>query len=137
VTEKLLRWLDIAVYAVFAAFAFIVGPRDVWWFVGLSLATLTVPVWFASRWHLGASFSASAQARKLVTTGPYAKFRHPVYVFGSVAWAGALMGLLGWRAIVIWVFIVLVEAIRVRREERVLAEAFGEEWAAYKASTWF
>lgn len=135
--ERVLRWLDIAVYLAFAAFAFITGPREVSWFVGLGLAVLTVPFWFAARWALGASFTASAQARKLVTAGPYAKFRHPVYVFGTAAWIGALLGLLGWRALTIGVFIVVVQIVRARREEAVLAAAFGEEWEAYKPTTWF
>jgi protein-S-isoprenylcysteine O-methyltransferase Ste14 len=135
--KTVFRWIDLVVYAVFLAYAAAVGPRVTPWYVGLSLAAVTVPFWFAARWQLGASFSATAQARHLVTEGLYSKFRHPVYYFGSVAWLGALMALLGWRAIAIWLIVAVIEFARARREERVLAEAFGDEYREYRKNTWF
>jgi protein-S-isoprenylcysteine O-methyltransferase Ste14 len=137
VVDKVFRWMDIAVYLAFLLFAALTGPHNGTWYLGLGLAAVTVPFWFAARWQLGASFSVSAQARKLVTTGLYSKLRHPVYVFGSVAWLGALMTLLGWRAVIIWLIVVAVELLRVRREERVLAETFGAEYEEYRSTTWF
>jgi protein-S-isoprenylcysteine O-methyltransferase Ste14 len=128
--------LDIVVYLVFLAVATALGARGATWYVGLGLAAVTVPFWFAARWQLGASFSATAQARKLVTSGLYSKFRHPVYVFGGVAWLGALMVLLGWRAVIICLIVAAIELVRARREERVLAEAFGAEYEEYRRSTW-
>ena len=135
--KTVLRWLDLAVYLVFLAFAAWFGPHVTAWYVGIVLAAVSVPWWFAARWQLGRSFSVSAQARGLVTGGLYSKLRHPVYVFGSVAWGAALMLLQGWSAIVIWLGIVAVEAVRARREELVLAEAFGEEYEEYRRRTWF
>ena len=132
-----LRWLDIAVYLIFLAFAVVVGPHTLTWYVGIGIAVVTVPFWFAARWQLGASFSVRPDARKLVTHGLYSKFRHPVYVFGGLAWFGALLILLGWRAVIIWLFVAVIEVIRARREERVLVEAFGPEYEAYRSTTWF
>ena len=48
-----------------------------------------------------------------------------------------LLSLQGWQALVIWAVLVPVQVVRARREQRVLAEAFGAEYAAYRASTWF
>ena len=135
--NTVLRWLDLIVYLAFLAFAALAGPRALAWYVGLGLAVVSVPWWFLARWQLGASFSVRADARKLVTSGLYSKLRHPVYVFGSVGWFGALMMLLGWRAVVIWLGIVVMEIARARREERVLVEAFGPEYAEYRSRTWF
>ena len=135
--NTVLRWLDIAVYLVFLAYAALSGPHVTFWYAGLCLAAVSVPFWFLARLQLGTSFSIRPEARQLVTWGLYSRLRHPVYVFGSVAWFGALMVLVGWRAVIIWVIVVLVEIARARREERVLAEVFGAEYVAYQGRTWF
>ena len=130
--KTVLRWLDIVVYLVFLAWAALSGSRVTPWYVGLCLAAAAAPWWFVARWQLGAAFSVGPQARQLVTRGLYAKLRHPVYVFGSLAWLGALLALLGWSALIIWLVVVVIEVGRAQREERVLAEAFGPEYAAYR-----
>ncbi len=135
--KVVLRWLDIAVYLVFAAAAVVAGPRLSSWYVGLALALIGTPFWFLARWQLGASFSVRAEARKLVTWGMYSRFRHPVYVFGGIAWLGVLLAFLGWGALAIGVIIAVVEVGRVRREEQVLEQTFGAEYTAYRAKTWF
>ena len=135
--KVVLRWLDIAVYLAFAAVAVVAGPRLSSWYVGLGLAAVTTPFWFVARWQLGTAFSVRADARQLVTWGMYSKFRHPVYVFGGVAWLGALLAFLGWGALAIGLIIALVEIRRSRVEEQVLEETFGAEYAAYRARTWF
>lgn len=135
--KTVLRWLDIVVYLVFVIFAALAGPRVTTWYVGLVLAAAAAPWWFVARWQLGPAFSIGPKARQLVTRGLYAKLRHPVYVFGSLAWLGALLTLLGWPAAIIWLVVVVIEVGRARREERVLAEAFGPEYEAYRRRTWF
>ncbi len=137
IMNTLLRWLDIAVYLIFLAFAAWFGPHTSAWYAGLCLAAVTVPFWFAARWQLGASFSVRPEAHELVTTGIYAKIRHPVYVFGGLAWLGALLALLGWGALVIGLIVAVVEFARARREERTLAAAFGPAYDAYRSKTWF
>ena len=58
-------------------------------------------------------------------------------MFGTAAFLLVLLGLQGFPALVIWAVLVPVQVVRSRKEERVLAEAFGAEYAAYRASTWF
>ena len=135
--KVVLRWLDIAVYLAFLAFALLTGVRTPAWFAGLGMAAITVPFWFAARWQLGRSFSVGPKASELVTRGLYSKIRHPVYVFGGVAWTGALIVLLGWKALAIGVIIGVVEVVRARREDQVLGEAFGAQYEEYKSMTWF
>ena len=135
--QTILRWLDIAVYLVFLAFAAYFGPRTSAWYAGLCLAAVTVPFWFVARWQLGASFSVRPEAHELITTGIYAKIRHPVYAFGGLAWLGALLALLGWPALTIGLIVAAVEFARARREERTLAAAFGPAYEAYRNKTWF
>jgi protein-S-isoprenylcysteine O-methyltransferase Ste14 len=135
--KKALRWLDIVVYVVFLAFAVLAGPRVAPWYVGLCLAVGSVPLWFLARWQLGEAFSVRAGAHKLVTRGLYSKLRHPVYVFGGLAWLGALLALLGWGALAIGAVLAIIELGRARREERVLTEEFGSEYMEYRSRTWF
>ena len=35
------------------------------------------------------------------------------------------------------VVMIPIQVLRARKEEKVLGEAFGEEYARYKAGTWF
>jgi protein-S-isoprenylcysteine O-methyltransferase Ste14 len=41
-----------------------------------------------SKWNADKSFSVRAEAKALVTTGLYSKFRNPVHLFGRVAYTG-------------------------------------------------
>jgi protein-S-isoprenylcysteine O-methyltransferase Ste14 len=83
---------------------------------------------------LGRSFSITAQARRLVTTGPYAVVRHPLYVCEEIAMIGmVLLCLSPWAvaiAVVQWMF----QLRRITNEERVLRATF-PEYAAYAAKT--
>lgn len=98
--------------------------------VGLVLLTI-------ARIQLGNSFSLTPQARKLVTHGLYSRVRHPVYVFGSIAIFGLFLYI--GRPILLCLFFLLVpmQILRARAEERVLEARFGDEYRAYRASTWF
>ncbi len=90
-----------------------------------------------ARLQLGASFAVKARAKKLVTTGLYSKIRNPIYVAGEVFLVGVAM-LSGWWLLLLLVgALVPVQWVRARKEQRVLAEAFGEEYERYKARTWF
>jgi len=135
-----LGWIDVLSYLAYlalAALAVMYGPRDALWYAGLILSAVCAVVWFVARWQLGPAFSVGAEARRLVTTGLYSRLRHPIYVFGTMAFLFSLLALQGWRALVSWVVVILIQVARARREDRVLAEAFGTEYAAYRSGTWF
>ena len=106
-------------------------------FVALSLSVACAILWFVARRQLGVAFSVRPEARQLVTTGLYARLRHPIYVFGTMAFLLVLLALQGWQALAIWAILIPVQVIRARREEAVLAEAFGAGYEAYRRSTWF
>jgi protein-S-isoprenylcysteine O-methyltransferase Ste14 len=88
--------------------------------------------------QLGKSSSVRAKAKALVTTGLCSKFRHPIYFFGELAFAGLF---LAWGklipALAFFVLTCPTQIVRSRKGEAVLGKAFGGESRQYKASTWF
>ena len=130
-------WFDVAATLVLVALAVRYGPRTVWFHAGLGLTAAAMPLWILARLQLGRSFSVTAQARQLVTHGLYAKLRNPIYFFGGLAYFGALVALQVWWLVLAWLALTPIQVVRVRREEKVLAEAFGAEYAAWRAKTWF
>lgn len=124
-------------YLVLVALAVVADVRSPVWFVVLGLSAICAIVWVVARRQLGEAFAVRPEARQLVVTGLYAKLRHPIYVFGTMAFLLVLLALQGWQALAIWAILIPVQVIRGRREEGVLAEAFGAEYEAYRNSTWF
>jgi protein-S-isoprenylcysteine O-methyltransferase Ste14 len=104
---------------------------------GAALAAAGVLLLVTARLQLGGAFSVKAKASKLVTTGLYSKIRNPIYVFGAVAIVGVAIVLQNWILVAFVVVLVPLQLYRARKEEAVLAEAFGDEYARYKAGTWF
>jgi protein-S-isoprenylcysteine O-methyltransferase Ste14 len=84
--------------------------------------------------HLGRSFSITAQARRLVTTGPYAVVRHPLYLCEEIAVIGVMLMSLSFAAVLIVAVQWMIQLRRMSNEERVLRSAF-PEYAAYAAQT--
>jgi len=72
-----------------------------------------------------------------VTSGLYARIRHPIYVFGTLAFMLVLLSLQGWSAWAIWAILIPIQVMRARREDAVLAEVFGDQYTTYRRSTWF
>ncbi len=75
---------------------------------------------------LGAQLYADQQ---LITHGPYAIVRNPMYVGIIAATLGGLLIYRTWSLVFALTFFGLV--IRARREEQVLAAEFGQQWAEY------
>jgi protein-S-isoprenylcysteine O-methyltransferase Ste14 len=135
--SRILRWTDLIACLVLFALAVRFGPRTRLSYAGLILATAALPFWVAARRQLGDAFSAKPEARRLVTQGLYSKIRHPIYVFGCLAYFGSLLALQIWPILAVWLALTPIELVRARREDRVLADAFGAEYAAYRSRTWF
>ena len=135
-----LRPVDVVMflfYLVLLALGIVTDVHNLVWFVALGLSVVCAILWLVARRQLGMAFSVGPQARQLVTTGLYTKVRHPIYVFGTMAFLLVLLALQGWAALVIWAILIPVQVIRARRERDVLAAAFGAEYEAYRRSTWF
>ena len=82
-------------------------------------------------YNVSSAFGAQLYAdHRLITHGPFAVVRHPMYVGVIMA---SFSGLLLYRtwALVFAAATFLGLAIRARREEQALAAEFGQQWQAY------
>ena len=84
--------------------------------------------------HLGRSISIMAEARKLVTSGPYRFIRHPLYLAEQIAIIGIFLQFLSWQAALVLLMHFAFQVRRMINEEGVLSETF-PEYRAYAGST--
>jgi protein-S-isoprenylcysteine O-methyltransferase Ste14 len=131
-----LGWMPriAAIAGTFMTLTIVVLPQaDMNAVVRLAGATLTIVGTVSSIYclmWLGRSFSIDAQARRLVTGGPYSLVRHPLYVAEAVSLAGLTLSSLSVWAVTIAVATLLVQYWRILNEELILSRAF-PEYAAY------
>ena len=100
------------------------------------LAATAIGIGFAiwARFSLGGNWSATVTLKEkhsLVTHGPYAIVRHPIYT-------GLLLGLAGTsvvyreaRTLLALVIVLVMLLLKIRIEERFMKEQFGVEYAGY------
>ena len=132
-----MRFLDLGAYLILAVVTGLHWQNDRHHWIGAAISVPAFILWMLARYQLGDSFSVRAEAKKLVTHGIYSKIRNPIYVFGGLAFVGEFVAL-GWY---VWTAVLVIincgQYFRIKREEQVLAEAFGDGYRAYKAQTWF
>src|SRR5580704_764585 len=120
--------------AAWVAWRVPVSPRYI---IGLSIGAVGFVLWMVARQQLGKSFTVSAQAKALVTTGLYSKIRNPIYFFGGVAFFVVFVAWGNFYALGAFsIFYLAMQLLRARKEAGVLEEAFGDEYRRYKAKTW-
>ncbi|HXY51559.1 MAG TPA: isoprenylcysteine carboxylmethyltransferase family protein [Terriglobales bacterium] len=127
----------VAVIVLLAVLLLSPGPWNWQRVIGSALAVTGIAGVFTARYQLGHSFSIMPQARKLVTHGLYSRIRNPIYLFGSVAFAGVI---LVWRLRWGWILLLAVialQTLRARKEARVLEAKFGDDYRRYRGQTWF
>jgi protein-S-isoprenylcysteine O-methyltransferase Ste14 len=74
--------------------------------------------------HLGRSFSILPQARGLVTDGPYARLRHPLYAAELVSTFGVMLQFAQPWSFLLFVATLLALTLRMGFEEDVLVAAY-------------
>jgi protein-S-isoprenylcysteine O-methyltransferase Ste14 len=110
-------------------------PLGIWCFwsgAAVTASGLLFSVW--ARHHLGNNWSQSVtvkEGHELITSGPYALVRHPIYT-------GLLLGFLGcavargeWRGLLAVVLVFVALWTKLRLEEKWMRAQFGEPYEAY------
>ena len=115
-------------------------PREGWiGTIGLLLVLLSVALHSSARRTIRGQFSGHLQIQpehRLVQSGPYRYIRHPAYL-GYLLMAGGIgigySSLISCGAVILLLLPGLV--FRIRVEERLLMEAFGDEYRKYAQKT--
>ena len=104
-----------------------------WLGVVLCVAGLAVCIW--ARFTLGRNWSGVVTFKaghELITSGPYALARHPIYT-GLLSMALGTVIVLGHLAGIIAMPLIFVSFwIKLRYEEKIMLEKFPDEYAAYQ-----
>lgn len=111
------------------------------WAVAIGAIAFVAAMWVFRKTHkaLGRNWSITLEIRdrhELVSNGPYAFVRHPMYTsfllmgigqaFLLPNWVGGLAGLVGFA---------ILFFLRVNEEERMMMETFGPQYRAYMEKT--
>jgi len=107
-----------------------------WLGAAVTVSGLLFAVW--ARVHLGRNWSRSVtikQDHELITTGPYAVVRHPIYTGILAGFFGMAIAISEVRGVIVFFLILLVFWIKFRMEEKFMRSQFGEPYAAYIRKT--
>jgi protein-S-isoprenylcysteine O-methyltransferase Ste14 len=110
-------------------------PGGLWPFwigAAVTVAGLLFAVW--ARRHLGRNWSNAVtitQGHELITTGPYALIRHPIYTGILTGFLGTTIALSEVRGVIGFVLIFVVLCAKLRTEEEWMRSQFGETYATY------
>jgi protein-S-isoprenylcysteine O-methyltransferase Ste14 len=112
------------------------GLLPFWLGAGVLIAGLLFAVW--AREHLGRNWSRSVtikEGHELITTGPYAVARHPIYTGILVGFLGMAIAISELRGFIAFALVFLALSLKLRREEQWMRSQFGETYAAYAHHT--
>lgn len=109
------RWIGVALFAVG-------GVLRLW------------PVFVLGRRFSG--LVAIQPGHTLVTTGIYGAIRHPSYLGFVISSLGWVLGFRSGVGVLLTLAMVPVLVARIRAEEALLLDQFGDEYAAYCGRTW-
>lgn len=103
--------------------------------LGLLVTGLGVTFAIWARARLGANWSGIPSVKKghtLVTSGPYSVVRHPIYTGLMFGVTGSALVLGTYGSLVVILASAVVIAIRIRQEEKLMQERFGDEYTDYR-----
>src|SRR6266478_2913199 len=112
------------------------GYWPFWLGAAVTVAGLLFAVW--AREHLGTNWSRSVtikQGHELITTGPYAVVRHPIYTGILTGFLGMAIAISQVRGFIVFVLFFLAFWIKLRMEEEWMRSQFGDTYATYARKT--
>ena len=112
------------------------GIWPFWVGAAVTVVGLLFAVW--ARHYLGGNWSSAVtikQGHELITTGPYALVRHPIYTGVLTGFLGTAIALSQVRGVIGFVLMLVVLWLKLRMEEEWMRSQFGETYAMYSHQT--
>jgi protein-S-isoprenylcysteine O-methyltransferase Ste14 len=123
--------IGVALNLAFPSFFSVGGPPDALRVVSIAVLVVGVVVWAWS----AALILTRVPRKQLITSGPFALVRHPLYTGVALLvlpWIGFLLNT--WLGLLIGLVVYGASRWFAPREEDTLAQAFGPAWDAYRTS---
>jgi protein-S-isoprenylcysteine O-methyltransferase Ste14 len=101
--------------------------------LALTVAGCAFAIW--ARLMLGRNWSGRAtvkEGHELITSGPYALARHPIYTGILCAVAGTALAVGQWRGVVAFFVILFALLIKMSQEERLMMQTFPDSYPLYR-----
>ena len=107
-------------------------------YLGLTIGAVGLVIWISGMLTLGSSLAVLPGKDRLVTSGVYRYFRHPIYI-GIVLTLSGLFLACGSQICLVYVITIVIplNIFRARSEEKFLREQFGDAYQKYRAITYF
>jgi protein-S-isoprenylcysteine O-methyltransferase Ste14 len=105
---------------------------------GFALGLASLIFWTWTQVSLGKQWSGQLQLRaqhQLVTTGPYACVRHPLYTALSCWIVGLALLTANWAFVLLAAAVIALLVTRTPKEEQMMMKEFGEQYKAYSQRT--
>lgn len=126
----------LAISATFSAVVFALVPAQNTFNLGLytpiCLILIGTGLASVSLFFLRRAFSVTPQVREVVTRGPYAIIRHPMYAGHIFALLGLALLKGSFLALAVWLACAILQAWRAFYEETLFGSALPDEYDAYR-----
>ena len=106
--------------------------------VGFLLVALGLVIVLVAAFTLRRNYSSSLVIREgheLVVRGIYRLVRHPIYLGATLVMLGMPIALSSWMGLLPMLLLIPLFTYRMRIEERLLLEEFGDDYRSYMART--
>ncbi len=125
--------VGIALNILFPSFFSVGGPPDTLRIISIAVLVPGLVIWL---WSVFLILTRVPKG-KLITYGPYALVKHPLYTAVALLvlpWAGFLFDT--WLGAALGIILYIASRLYAPAEEKKLEQTFGDEWTEYTSAVW-